>query len=871
MRKKLICCFGGLSCFLISNAQLSENFSDGNFINNPTWIGGTTDFIINSRNQLQSNNLVSNAMFYLSTANSKATTTQWGFSCNITFNPSGTNYIDVFLTASASDLIMTSTSGYFVRIGGTEDEISLFRKDATGLSTKIIDGTNGILNTSNSNLKIRVVRNSSNQWTLSRDLDGAGVFTEGIATDATFLTSSYFGVLVKQSTSSFFQQHYFDDFTIEEYIPDITPPAITVATARSSSRLDILFNEPVEIISSQAVANYYVNSGTGFPVAAVRDATNSALVHLSFAASFPNRIALQLTVNGVKDLAGNVQATTSTSFSYFTAAQYDVVIDEIMADPTPQVGLPNYEWIELRNTSGFDIDLQNWKIGDAGGQSGPMPAYLLKSDSFVIVCAASAASAMRAFGPVTPVTSFPSLDNSKDLVYLKSPDNSFIHAINYNETWYQNELKKNGGWALEMIDSKNPCGGITNWKASSDAKGGTPGNKNVIDANNPDQTAPKLLRAFATNALDVVLYFDESLDSTKASLTIAYIISDGIGSPVQAMPVGPLYNTVNLKLLSPLKPNKVYSITVSVVTDCSGNIIASGNTVKLGLPAPINRFDLVVNEVLFNPAPTSVDYVEIYNRSNKTANLKNAYLANRNNMGTISSIVQLTSEDRAFYPGEFIVATSNVAAVTSFYIAQDLNAFLTVSIPSYNDDAGQVIILNEQGNIIDEISYADNWQFPLLINKEGVALERIDPADTSLAPNIQKKNWHSAATSVGYGTPTYKNSQFRVDLEVQGNITVSPEIISPDNDGFEDFATIYYRFPEPGYVASITIFDGVGRPVRYLQRNALSGTNGYYRWDGLGEKQQILPAGLYIVYTEVFNLNGKTKRFKNTIVLAKRK
>ena len=139
-----------------------------------------------------------------------------------------------------------------------------------------------------------------------------------------------------------------------------------------------------------------------------------------------------------------------------------------------------------------------------------------------------------------------------------------------------------------------------------------------------------------------------------------------------------------------------------------------------------------------------------------------------------------------------------------------------------------------------------------------------------MLPSAQQKNWHSAASSVGFGTPTYKNSQYSTTENVAGEIVVSPAIVSPDNDGNDDFATITYSFPEPGYVANITIFDGGGRPVRFLQRNALNGLQGFYRWDGLGEKQQKLPVGIYIIYTEVFNLAGKTKRFKNTIVLARR-
>ena len=65
------------------------------------------------------------------------------------------------------------------------------------------------------------------------------------------------------------------------------------------------------------------------------------------------------------------------------AARYDIVIDEIMADPTPQVGLPNNEWIELRNVSAVAINLQGFRLADLTGQSGAMPSYLLQPDGFV--------------------------------------------------------------------------------------------------------------------------------------------------------------------------------------------------------------------------------------------------------------------------------------------------------------------------------------------------------------------------------------------------------------------------------------------------------------------------------------------------------
>jgi hypothetical protein len=189
--------------------------------------------------------------------------------------------------------------------------------------------------------------------------------------------------------------------------------------------------------------------------------------------------------------------------------RYDVVIDEIMADPAPQIGLPNNEWLELKNTTTASINLQNWRIGDATGQSGPMPNFVLQPDSFVIVCTASAVVAMSAFGTTISVTSFPSLDNDGDQLFLKAANGKTIHAVSYTSAWYQNEVKKDGGWTLEMIDTKSPCAGSSNWKASVNTNGGSPGKKNAIDAVNNDTTAPQLKRAYTTDNTTIVLVYDE--------------------------------------------------------------------------------------------------------------------------------------------------------------------------------------------------------------------------------------------------------------------------------------------------------------------------------------------------------------------------
>ena len=496
-----------LLCGSFVKAQVSDNFSDGNFTANPGWTGNTSDWLVNASNQLQSNNNIVNSNFYLSTASTLARSAQWELYVKLTFNTSSTNYADIYLSASASDLLATSTTGYFVRLGGTLDEICLYKKNSTGVITKIIDGADAVLNTSNNVLKIKVIRDAADQFTLFRDITGTGnsYISEGTVIDATYTTAAFFGIAIKQSTASFFQKHFFTDIQVKPYAPDVTAPTIVSATAISNNSVDVLFNEPLDNISSQVAANYVANNNIGAAGTATIDAVNNALVHLFFTNNFPNGTNNTLTLSGVQDVAGNAMVNGTATFFIYTPQQYDIVIDELITDPTPQIGLPNSEWIELKNTTAFPINLQGWRIGDVSGISGALPNFILKPDSFVIICTSSAVAGLSVFGNTLAATSFPSLDNTGELLYLQSANGQIIHSVAYNVSWYQNELKQEGGWTLEMIDTKNPCSGFTNWRASTDLRGGTPGKKNSIDGNNPDAVAPKLLRAYAVSYTHLTL------------------------------------------------------------------------------------------------------------------------------------------------------------------------------------------------------------------------------------------------------------------------------------------------------------------------------------------------------------------------------
>lgn len=559
------------------------------------------------------------------------------------------------------------------------------------------------------------------------------------------------------------------------------------------------------------------------------------------------------------------------SFMLFSATamsqnRYDVVIDEIMADPTPQIGLPNNEWLELKNTTTAPINLQNWRIGDATGLSGPMPSFVLLPDSFVIICTGSAVAAMSAFGTAISVTSFPSLDNDGDQLFLRAANGKIIHAVSYSSAWYQNEVKRDGGWTLEMIDTKSPCAGSSNWKASINVTGGTPGKKNSIDAVNNDAAAPQLKRAYTTDNVTIILVYDEPVDSLSGATLTNYAIDGGL-SLISATALAPLFNLVQLKTASPLIANTVYTVTASNVKDCKNNNIGTFNKARVGLPVDAAAGEWIINEILFNPRSNAYDFVEFYNNSNKIFDASKLFIANRNSSGVISSIKVLSASPYYIFPGDYIVETDDDDNLGMQYLVKNPDNVLTISSPpSFSDDEGTVVALNFQGTVVDEVKYKDDWHFKLIDDPEGVSLERIDPA----GPSQNETNWHSAASTAGYGTPTYKNSQYKLLNGINATIGVTPKIFSPDNDGRDDIATIQYEVTEPGYVANIIIFDAAGRPIRNLVRNGTLGLKGYWNWDGLDDKGNKLPVGTYIIFTEIFNLQGKKSHFKNAVVLARK-
>jgi hypothetical protein len=151
--------------------------------------------------------------------------------------------------------------------------------------------------------------------------------------------------------------------------------------------------------------------------------------------------------------------------------------------------------------------------------------------------------------------------------------------------------------------------------------------------------------------------------------------------------------------------------------------------------------------------------------------------------------------------------------------------------------------------------------FSLLADTRGVSLERL----SFEKPGTDANNWHSASKTIGYATPGCPNSQGFSTFETDEMFRLSPTLISPDDDGIDDFLTISYNLETSGFTGNIRIFNSHGRMVRHLVKSELLGTQGNYFWDGLSDQNQKLPSGVYIVIFDIFSLDGRTHRIKKSV------
>ena len=647
--------------------------------------------------------------------------------------------------------------------------------------------------------------------------------------------------------------------------PDITKPLVKNWFYKDDKNIVIVFNEKMDSITMQNVQLKIV--GNNIVSKTVSGIRNDSLFIL-LGNSLVDKQSYTLQIDSAFDCSMNkIADNTNINFKYIqiqTAQQNDIIITEISANPKPNMALPDAEYIEVFNRTKNIISLYNFKI-KSGTSITTIENVQIYPDSFLVFCDDSKLPLFSAYNNVVSVPTLPTLSLDDEIILLNE-NNNIIHQIAYKQSWYNNNVKADGGWSLEMIDTKNPCGTASNWTASKNANGGTIGKQNSVKGISEDKTKPILTRVYPINANKLEVIFNETIDSNMACRPNTILINPIIFGNYKYSFSDNFFKHLIIDFEDSIKQNTVYTLRVNDLLDCADNALTAGSFLDFGLTKPADTNDLAINEILFNPRTDGVDFVEIYNKTNQFLDVRNLWIGNRNADNLIDNFYPLADSGYMLLPNNYYVVTTNSEIVKQQYFVQNNNNFIELnSMPSMNDDEGILVLFSKPETIYDELKYDDKMHFDLIDNKDGVSLERID----FNRKTNDRNNWTSAASTNNFATPTFKNSQYLKTNINEQVLNIEPEVFTPNNDGVNDLVNFIYQFNKNNFTANLNIYNSNGNLVKMLLNNAPLGTQGVISWNGLSDKNQLLPVGIYVVNFEYFNTDGTTDSLKNTVVIGK--
>ena len=836
-----------LCCF----SQVYDDFSDGDFTDNPAWSGSTSLFRVNADNQLQLYaESAGSAELFCDDAITESGDMEWHFWLREAFAPSTNNFSDIYLCDK-----------YFVRFGeaGSNDVLELRRVDGSG-SVSVCRGTDTFIASAFS-AYFKVTRDAQGLWKIFVDKsgnDGYSLETQGV--DDVEPIFGHFGIMVTFSASNA-KKVYLDDVYFGPLIVDTQPPSLVDLTVLKYNKIQLDFDEPVDETDALNSANYTINE-IGAPMYTEYYASNHACVILSFSKTIEENVEYTLTINKIRDLEGNEATNLQYTFIHTIIHENDVVINEIMTDPEPVVGLPPVEYIELYNTSGHPIKLLDWTLIIGTSEKLITQDIEIQPFGYLLLCKETSVELLSQYGECLGFSSF-SITNSGAYIALLNEESLTISDIEFSLSWYRDDDKTDGGWSLEQIDPYSPCAGKLNWQASCHHDGGTPGTRNSVYAENPVEPRLDYINVLNDSVIQVV--FDQKMDRYALLNTENYLISEFNSHPIDAYLEDGKTDRVTLLFEQPFSFQPIYNLKLFNLNNCSGVPLPDGYSCAFGLPDTAVCGDVVINEILFDPISPAADYVEVFNNSNKVFNISNLQI------GVVktsfpsppdTTIKNICSENRQLLPGHYALLTTKPLEIAEQYECSTDNYIEMSSFPSYPNSGATALLLFD-GEVVDFMSYSEKSHYPLLAVTKGVSLERVSPGITSDDPD----NWHSSMSPL-HGTPGYQNSVFIENEDVTADVEITPSVFSPDGDGYDDVTTINLSDIGNGYTAKINIYDSRGRPVKTLVNCKNIADQSRFVWNGLDDGGNIVPIGIYVVFVEVFDIQGDIKRFRKAVVVA---
>lgn len=274
-----------------------------------------------------------------------------------------------------------------------------------------------------------------------------------------------------------------------------------------------------------------------------------------------------------------------------------------------------------------------------------------------------------------------------------------------------------------------------------------------------------------------------------------------------------------------------------------------------------NKGDLVINEIMFDPSTGNSEFIELYNTTPDSIQVGQMNLIYGSNKK-----IPISQTYYMLPPRSYLVFASDSTIYNNYnYLRLPGNYLRFNSSLSLSKDGSIIVIKDARNTTLDSVYYSPNWHNKNLLSTKNRSIERLNP----LLGSNDNTNWSSSVAPDG-ASPGKPNSIFTETVVTESKAIITPNPFSPDNDGFEDFATINFNLAQKLAQVRIKVFDSQGRLVRTLEHNRPSGPSNSVVFDGHDDNGRSLRIGIYILLIEIVTDSGQTDLIKLPVVIARK-
>jgi hypothetical protein len=456
--------------------QLSEDFSSSGSLNTSVWQGDLEDFTI--ADGVLRLDVVGEGQSVILTPIDWVDNYEMEIWFRMAFAPSLQNMLTIYLWSQSTDLI--EGDAIYIQIGksGNNDEIELYER-IDGIARLI--GSGQMAKVASDPAIARLLFNIENNW-LSMKVDYSGTTLLEPEIEVLInerLTGPGFMGIVCDYTSTRSDKFYFDDIYLGPVRIDKMPPHVEMVEY-DSKKLEVIFSEL--LAQDESILDYFELTPSDIaPRSATFNDTRTS-VSLTFEQELSPEVEYELTINGVRDVAGNALDTVIGFLVPYMPSVGDLVINEILFNPLGQ----GADYIEIINNTEKVILLRNLVLSNvekADSEVIVAPDQILPHQ--LLVFTEDKANIIEGYSKhdaeVIYQQKIPAMNNDEGNMTLLYGD-LILDRLDYNENYHDQLLDNVDGVSLERISAKNSSNTKENWTSALASVGyGTPGmiNSNV--------------------------------------------------------------------------------------------------------------------------------------------------------------------------------------------------------------------------------------------------------------------------------------------------------------------------------------------------------------------------------------------------------